>query len=294
MRLNVFLKKILPAVVSAGLIFSRASAFSSADSFPRNLNIGMRGEDVRELQIILNRDIETQVSVSGFGSAGNETDYFGSATKMAVMKFQKKYRDDVLVPAGLLSGTGIFGPKTRAKLASLLKISESPVVRENSDVLSVPALIQAGQAISALPIRIKIPSIIIDAAIEHKGVTPDGEMDVPKGPATVSWFNLGPKPGDKGSAVISGHYGWKNGIPAVFDNLYKLKPGDKLYIDNEKGETMTFVVRELRRYGEHQNAADIFSSDDGKSHLNLITCEGVWNAASKSYSKRLIVFTDKE
>ncbi|MFZ2299818.1 MAG: class F sortase [Candidatus Moraniibacteriota bacterium] len=54
------------------------------------------------------------------------------------------------------------------------------------------------------------------------------------------------------------------------------------------------MVRESRSFDPDADALDVFSSDDGKAHLNLITCEGVWDKASKRYSKRLVVFTDKE
>ncbi len=118
-------------------------------------------------------------------------------------------------------------------------------------------------------------------------------MDTPKGPADVGWFYFGPRPGEKGSAVIAGHEGWKNGIPAVFDNLYKLRTGDKIYVKDAKGTTTTFVVRGSRTYGEHDDASGAFYSNDGKAHLNLITCEGIWNKATKSYSNRLVVFSDK-
>lgn len=36
-------------------------------------------------------------------------------------------------------------------------------------------------------------------------------MDTPKSPFDVGWFRLGKRPGENGSAVVSGHYGkWKN------------------------------------------------------------------------------------
>jgi LPXTG-site transpeptidase (sortase) family protein len=118
---------------------------------------------------------------------------------------------------------------------------------------------------------------------------------VPKGHANAAWFNLGSRPGDDGSAVITGHYGiWKNGMPTVFNNLYKLRKGDKLYVKDKKGITVTFIVRELRTYSPDDDASDVFNSSDGRSHLNLITCQGAWNKVSKSYPKRLVVFTDKE
>ena len=57
-------------------------------------------------------------------------------------------------------------------------------------------------------------------------------MDVPKQPDDVAWFDLGFRPGQKGSAVIDGHSGWKDNRPAVFDNLSKLKNGDKIYVED--------------------------------------------------------------
>lgn len=38
---------------------------------------------------------------------------------------------------------------------------------------------------------------------------------------------------------------------------------------------------------------EIFFSKDGKSHLNLITCGGVWNKVTKHYPDRLVVFTER-
>ncbi|MFA5933826.1 MAG: class F sortase [Candidatus Paceibacterota bacterium] len=143
------------------------------------------------------------------------------------------------------------------------------------------------------PERIIIPTIGVDATIEHVGLTSGGEMDVPKGPENAAWFNLGPRPGEKGSSVIDGHSGWKNNIPAVFDSLYKLKKGDKVYIKNDMGVTTTFVVREFRTFNPKADASSVFGSNDGLAHLNLITCEGIWNNITKSSSERLVVFTDK-
>ena len=150
----------------------------------------------------------------------------------------------------------------------------------------------------ALPVvkqmRIEIPKISINAVVESVGLTPDGAMDAPKGPSNVGWFSLGPRPGETGSAVIDGHSGWKNHIPAVFDNLYKLSKGDKVYIQDPKGATVAFVVREIESYKPNQDASDVFISSDGKGHLNLITCTGFWNKILKSHSNRLVVFTDME
>src|SRR3989344_3005481 len=71
------------------------STACSAYTFTRNLTVGNTGTDVLELQKVLNMSADTQVAASGVGSAGNESSYFGSLSKSAVIKFQNKYASEV-------------------------------------------------------------------------------------------------------------------------------------------------------------------------------------------------------
>jgi len=150
------------------------------------------------------------------------------------------------------------------------------------------------QTIIGLPIRIQIPSINVDAVIEQVGLTPDGAMDVPKSPLNTAWYNLGTRPGETGSAVIDGHVNWLNNSKAVFFDLHSLKPGDKIIVQDESEKNIRFVVSKSRSLDPNADATEVFNSNDGLSHLNLITCEGVWNKTTNSYSQRLIIFADKE
>lgn len=145
-----------------------------------------------------------------------------------------------------------------------------------------------------LPVHLKIPKIGVDAPIERAGLTPDGAMDVPKDAANTAWYERGPRPGKPGSAVIDGHFDREGGAPAVFANLNKLEKGDKLTVEDENGTTITFVVRESRKYDPEADATAVFRSSDGRAHLNLITCAGAWDTAQQTYSNRLVVFTDEE
>ena len=145
------------------------------------------------------------------------------------------------------------------------------------------------------PVHLSIPKINVDASIEEVGLTQEGAMDVPIGRTNAGWFSSGTKPGEIGSAVVDGHYGvWKNGTSGVFNNLHKLRTGDKISIRNRKGNTIVFIVRELRIYKKYDNASSVFVSTDGKAHLNLITCQGIWNKLQNTYPERLVVFADKE
>lgn len=105
---------MIAVLLLAGMAYSPLVTFG--EQFPRNLRLGDRGADVRALQIALNRDPVTQVALSGPGSSGLETDYFGPLTYAAVVRFQEKYQTEVLAPLGLTKGTGFVGPATRGEL----------------------------------------------------------------------------------------------------------------------------------------------------------------------------------
>ncbi len=109
--------RIIPTVF---LLAVPLYSFAVPDLFPRALRLGMLGEDVRALQVLLNTDSATRVAEVGVGASGNETNYFGPATKRAVAKFQNKYKSEILLPLGLTVGTGFFGESTRIKANTLL------------------------------------------------------------------------------------------------------------------------------------------------------------------------------
>jgi sortase A len=147
-----------------------------------------------------------------------------------------------------------------------------------------------GKTSEGHPVHLFIPAIGVSANIQRLGVEADGEMAVPSNTYDVGWFELGTRPGEKGSAVIAGHLNGKNGELGVFANLSKLKDGNIVYVEDDSGTVNVFVVRESRVY-QPGFAENVFNANDGV-YLNLVTCDGVWNRDINSFSKRLVVFTD--
>lgn len=146
---------------------------------------------------------------------------------------------------------------------------------------------------AAAPVLLTIPSIGVRAAVQPVGTTADGSMQAPTRPEDVAWFEPGTRPGTIGSAVIAGHSGtWKNGKGSVFDSLQRLKPGDTVQVEDARGERTDFIVRGTRIFDPEADATEVFRSSDGKARLNLITCEGAWDATTRSYPERLVIFAE--
>jgi len=89
-------------------------------SFTRDLFVGSQGKEVENLQKCLAKfpDIYPEGEITG---------YFGSKTKAAVIRFQNKYPEDILKPAGISSGNGRVGPATREKLNEVCVISPATI-----------------------------------------------------------------------------------------------------------------------------------------------------------------------
>jgi peptidoglycan hydrolase-like protein with peptidoglycan-binding domain len=110
------LDKVRASLTGATPVSATPAASAGKYSFARDLKLGSTGEDVKNLQKVLNMSADTLVAVSGAGSPGSETTNFGPATKAAVLKFQLKYG---VVKKATETGAGRFGPGTRAKVKEI-------------------------------------------------------------------------------------------------------------------------------------------------------------------------------
>jgi LPXTG-site transpeptidase (sortase) family protein len=141
------------------------------------------------------------------------------------------------------------------------------------------------------PDRLIINKIGINAYIQYVGIARSGNIAVPTNFQDVGWYKLGPKPGEKGNAIISGHLDNALGRPGVFYNLKTLAIGDTIKVQNSDGKIIQFKVTKKESYAYTDNASEIFR-EDGKSRLVLITCSGKWIQSEKSYDSRLVVFAE--
>jgi LPXTG-site transpeptidase (sortase) family protein len=137
-----------------------------------------------------------------------------------------------------------------------------------------------------IPTRLKIPSIGVDAAVEHVGVNNVGNMEIPQDWRNVAWYELGFTPGENGNAVFAGHLDWDKN-QAVFWDLDELTSGDLVFVEGDNGR-LTYIVTSVREYDYRADTADIFGPSDD-SQIRLITCDGDFLEGSDTYQKRFVV-----
>jgi LPXTG-site transpeptidase (sortase) family protein len=142
-----------------------------------------------------------------------------------------------------------------------------------------------------IPIYLEIPKLNVRAKIESVAKDSLGRMDVPQNFYDTAWYNLGPKPGEHGSAVIDGHVDTPTGAPSVFYNLDKLSPGDSINITDDAGKSYSFRISSVENYDIENIPLEKIFSVSTPSMLNLITCSGTYDLKQHEYLSRTVVYS---
>ena len=159
---------------------------------------------------------------------------------------------------------------------------------------AVPAA-AAGRLTSttAPPIRLQIPAIHVSTKIVDAGLDADGALQVPPvteaGVHETAWYDLGPAPGQVGSAIIVGHVDSYQG-PGVFYDLGLLAPGNLIEVTLANGQTVHFTVTSVHEYSKaHFPASEVYGPEPYPA-LRLITCGGVFDEATGHYLSNIVAY----
>jgi len=137
------------------------------------------------------------------------------------------------------------------------------------------------------PARLVIPAIGVNARIEARGLDSNRDLATAADFRNVAWYDLGPRPGDPGNAILNGHVNWWTG-DAVFTRLAQLRPGDRINVVRADGVAVTFKVAAKQVVDANARIASLFAPSS-RSTLTLITCSGVWNPFTQSDTQRVLV-----
>jgi LPXTG-site transpeptidase (sortase) family protein len=140
----------------------------------------------------------------------------------------------------------------------------------------------------APPARITIPAIGVDAPVVPVALEPDGTMEIPEDVATIGWFEPGVRPGQPGSAVLSGHVDSRTQGRGAFFDLEDLDVGDEVTIETTGGPQRWQVTARQRFAKDALPISELFTRE-GDPRLVLITCGGEFDAGARSYSDNVVI-----
>ncbi len=152
-----------------------------------------------------------------------------------------------------------------------------------------PALRPLGKA---LPQRVDVPELGIQAPVVARGLDGQGAIDPPPfaQAGVVGWYAAGASPGAAGTALMVGHVDTET-RPAVFYKISAMKPGETVRVVRDDGKVAEFTVDDVQVVTrDHFDAQQAYGPRrTGRAELRLITCGGTFDRATRSYTANVIV-----
>lgn len=142
---------------------------------------------------------------------------------------------------------------------------------------------------AAAPVHVDIPRLGIHAPLISVGLQADGTLAAPplRQSRLAGWYAQGPTPGEVGPAILLGHVDSRRG-PAVFFELGRARPGDRVEVTRRDRTVATFTVDSVERVPKSRFPTNQVYGDLTYAGIRLITCGGGFDG--HHYTGNVIVF----
>ncbi|MEO8851092.1 MAG: class F sortase [Allobranchiibius sp.] len=210
--------------------------------------------------------------------------------------------------AGVLSGVVLVGaalvgwanadptavPSAIGPGAATVLATDPPSVQkvpgEPSAGISTATSAASRTAPSATPVRVRIPSLTVNAQVLTVGVDQQGAIDPPSDGQQLGWYRYGPVPGAaRGSVVVVGHVNDAQGGPGALFPLRKISAGAVVKVTTSDGRIWTYQVVGRQAYEKVSVPLGAIFSTGGAPRLTLITCGGAWDPVKRHYQDNVVV-----
>jgi hypothetical protein len=140
------------------------------------------------------------------------------------------------------------------------------------------------------PARLVVERLGLEAVIQRVDPAPDGSLPPPSEPEGVAWYTDSALMGEGGTMLLAGHVDWV-GRRAAFRGLDTLGLGDTIWLIDADGATVQYRVAQTGRYPQDSAALQHLMVNPrwGPPALTLVTCDGPFDLASRTYLDRLVV-----
>lgn len=170
---------------------------------------------------------------------------------------------------------------------------QAPVAAPPMPLAPTPAQEARALPPTATPVRLRVPSVGLEAALVPVGLDEAGALSVPDDFSVAGWYQGGPRPGERGPATIVGHVDSHKG-PAVFFRLRDLGPQARAVVDYSDGHSVEFRVHHRTEHGKDAFPTATVYANTPTPELRLITCGGSFDRASRRYTKNVIIWARAE
>jgi hypothetical protein len=140
------------------------------------------------------------------------------------------------------------------------------------------------------PMRLRIPSLAIDASITATGVAPDGQAEVPEDVMTVGWYRFGQRPADdQGATVLIAHRDGRVEGPGIFYRLDAIRVGARIMVTAADGALHEYTVTSREAIDKGLLPVEELFTRTGDPMLVLISCGGQYVASEGGYQANVVV-----
>jgi sortase (surface protein transpeptidase) len=196
----------------------------------------------------------------------------------------------LLAVLNLVSRSGHDEPPAGRRLPHRAFASERPEApAQRIEPTAKRRLVDVVDREAARPRAIRIPAIGVSARVIPLGLNPDGTMQTPQNFSDTGWYKPWREPGERGTAVITGHVDSVDG-PAVFYRLRDLRRGNIIRIARADGSVVRFRVEGLERWPKAEFPTRRVFRRTRTAALRLVTCSGNFDASTGHYVDNTIVY----
>jgi hypothetical protein len=142
----------------------------------------------------------------------------------------------------------------------------------------------------AVPQRVRLPGLQVDAPVVPVGVDDHGQVAVPADGTVVGWYRWSPAAGSAaGNTVLTGHVDTRRDGPGALFDLTDVRPGHTVAVELSDGSVVPYEVVALRDYDKADLPVDELFDRTGPARLLLITCGGEFDERTRRYADNVVV-----
>ncbi|MBO3102448.1 class F sortase [Cellulomonas fengjieae] len=140
------------------------------------------------------------------------------------------------------------------------------------------------------PVRLAVPDVGIDMAVDPVGVRDDGEMEIPEDANRAGWYRFGPAPADRaGATVVAAHVDSVQTGIGQFARLLDVAVGATVTVTTADGVAHEYRVVTVEKVPKDGAPVDQWFDRSGAPRLVLVTCGGTFRRDIGHYTDNVVV-----